>query len=78
MVHLDTKFLFFSETMTVTTLSSDIKPFLEGVNPLHHRVKPNFFDYLRIALLALTLFPIRFASAFLCFLLSYLVGVAIL
>lgn len=60
--------------MTVTTLPSDIKPFLEGVNPLHHRVKPNFFDYLRIALLALTLFPIRFASAFLCFLLSYLVS----
>ena len=40
-------------------------------------VDEKFFDYLRIALLALTLFPIRFASAFLCFLLSYLVGVAI-
>ena len=53
----------------------DTKPLneVEGVNPLHHRLNPSLSDCLRTALLALTLFPIRFAGALLCFLLSYLV-----
>ena len=46
---------------------------VEGVNPLHHRLNPTLLDCLRTSLLALTLFPIRFAGALLCFLLSYLV-----
>ena len=50
----------------------DTKP-LKGVNPLQHRLDPSLWDYLRTAILALTLFPIRFAGALLCFFLSYLV-----
>ena len=46
---------------------------VEGVNPLHHRLNPTLLDCLRTSLLALTLFPIRFAGALLCFLLSFLV-----
>ena len=46
---------------------------VERVNPLHHRLNPTLSDCLRTTLLALTLFPIRFAGALLCFLLSYLV-----
>jgi len=47
---------------------------VERVNPLHHRLNPTLLDCLRTSLLALTLFPIRFAGALLCFLLSYLVS----
>jgi len=51
----------------------DTRP-LKGVNPLQHRLNPSLSDYIRTAILAVTLFPIRFAGALLCFLLSYLVS----
>ena len=77
------KHLMFSDTHTAYMMSKsndkaepdDTSPLkeVEGVNPLHHRLNPTLLDCLRTSLLALTLFPIRFAGALLCFLLSYLV-----
>ena len=72
----------FSDTCPADMMSKssdrdelDSKPLKEGerVNPLHHRLNPTLSDCLKTSLLALTLFPIRFAGALLCFLLSYLV-----